>query len=401
MADTLALAYRPMRFSDIVGNENIARILKNSVLQGKVVNAYFFSGGRGTGKTSIARILSKALQCENLQEDGEPCGVCQNCVDITEGRCPDVIELDAASENSVQGIRELTKTLSYYPTSAKYKILIIDECHSLSQQASNALLKTLEEPPSHAKFIFCTTEPHKVLDTIRSRCLVFNFKDIQVKDVVKRLRFIADRENINIDDRALQFIAKYANGGMRDAVMLLEQSSFCKTDGSVIKSQDIMDIVGFVTTSDIQELFTILKGNSLEDLGNWLDTKLFSPTDIISSAISFLETLLYIKQGVSPSLFISKDSVPSVMAMASNLSFSDIILIFNEFRQTLYDLRNLSVVNTSSLFKLRMFSLFDKLNSNGVREEDLKIKTPQTKQAFNRLKEDFGLVRVPLESLIT
>ena len=148
MADTLALAYRPMRFSDIVGNENIARILKNSVLQGKVVQCYFFSGGRGTGKPSIARILSKALQCENLQEDGEPCGVCQNCVDITEGRCPDVIELDAASENSVQGIRELTKTLSYYPTSAKYKILIIDECHSLSQQASMLYLRLSRSPKS-------------------------------------------------------------------------------------------------------------------------------------------------------------------------------------------------------------------------------------------------------------
>lgn len=359
----------------------------------------FILGGIASHNTSSARIFAKALLCENLV-DGEPCGKCDNCLDVVEGKHPDVIEIDAASENSVQGIRELIKSINYLPSRGKYKVVILDECHSLSTQASNAFLKTLEEPPSFVKFILCTTEGHKVLDTIKSRCLVFHFKDIQIKDVVKRLNYIATMEDILIDDAALEFIAKYSNGGMRDAVMLLEQASYSKDKGEMIKSSDIMKIIGFVSITDIQKLFVALKEGSVEDVIGWLDSNTFTPIDIVTSSINFLETMLYIKQGVSPSNFVSKDNISGVMTMASVLSFGEIVMVFSELKSIVYDLRNLSIVNTSTLFKFKMLSIFEKLH-NPVEVSAAKgVKQEVAINFFKKFKEDFGLVRVPIQTLL-
>lgn len=399
MADSWAVKYRPKTFDEITGNEKVGKILRNAVLRGDTPAAIFLAGTRGSGKTTSARIYARSLCCENLSEGGEPCGCCQTCQDILEKRYPDVIEIDAASENSVQGIRELIKTLNYLPTHGKYKVIILDEVHSLSQQATNALLKTLEEPPEFVRFVFCTTEPQKVLDTIRSRCLMFHFKDITSKDIVKRLHFIADQEGVNVDTLALNFIAKNSNGGMRDAIMLLQQAALTKGEGELIKSSDIMELVGFVGVTDIQKLFMALKDGTVNDVLNWLDTEQFAPVDILSSSINFLETIILIKQGVSPSNFVSKDNIPGIMALSSIVSFSDVMLLFREFRSIIYDLRNLSLVNTQTLFRMRILGVMEKLNSN-VQEEtpqSQKLVIQEQKQSFvQRVKLEFDLTRIPV-----
>lgn len=397
MADSWAVRYRPKSFSDIVGNSKQAKIIREAIRRGEMPIAAFFAGSRGTGKTSLARLASKTLVCENPTEDGNPCGQCQTCKDVDAGRYPDIIEIDAASENSVQGIRELIKTISYLPTHGKYKIIILDEVHSLSQQATNALLKTLEEPPDFVRFIFCTTEPLKVLDTIRSRCLMFTFHDITIKDITKRLEYIAEQEDVNIDPLAIKFIAKNANGGMRDAVMLLEQTALVKPKGELIKSSDVQELVGFVSITDIQQLFVALKQGTVNDVLTWLDSNYFAPIDILSSSINFLETIIFIKQGVSPSSFVQKDQIPGLMALASSISFNETMLLFDEFKKIIYDLRNLSVVNTATLFRLRMLEVVSKLNSAATSPETSKTTIVAAAESFfNRVKAEYSLIRIPV-----
>lgn len=357
----------------------------------------FILNGVSSHNTTSGRLYAKALCCENPGEDGEPCNCCSACKDIVAKRYPDVIEIDAASENSVQGIRELIKTLNYLPTHGKYKVVILDEVHSLSQAATNALLKTLEEPPEFVKFVFCTTEPQKVLDTIRSRCLMFHFKDITTKDIVKRLQFIADQENVNIDTLALNFIAKNSNGGMRDAIMLLQQAVLTKPEGELIKSGDIMEIVGFVSITDIQQLFLALKQGTVDDVLNWLDTEQFAPIDILTSSINFLETIIFIKQGVSPSAFVPKDQIPGIMSLSSVISFSEVMLLFREFRSIIYDLKNLTLVNTQTLFRMRILDVMEKLNTTVQTPEQQKLVITEQKQSFvQRVKLEYNLTRIPI-----
>lgn len=397
MADSWAVKYRPNRFSDMAGNEKVGKILKNTVQRGEIPSAIFLAGTRGSGKTSTGRNYGRAICCENPHEDGEPCNCCKTCLDILNKRYPDVIEIDAASENSVAGIRDLIKTLNYLPTHGKYKVIILDEVHSLSTAATNALLKTLEEPPSFVKFVFCTTEPQKVLETIRSRCLMFRFKDITTKDIVKRLQYIAEQEGVNIDTLALNFIARNSNGGMRDAVMLLQQAVLAKPQGELIKSGDIMDLVGFVSLQHIQQLFTALKEGTLDDVLNWLDSEQFAPIDILTSSINFLETVIFIKQGVSPSAFVPKDQIPGIMALSSTISFSEVMLLFNEFRSIIYDLKNLTLVNTSTLFRLRVLGVMDKLNSVEETAGQKKLVITEQKQSFiQRVKVEYNLTRIPI-----
>lgn len=397
MADSWAVKYRPRKFNELVGNDKVGDILKNAVIRGDIPTAVFLAGTRGSGKTTCGRLFSRALCCENLSEDGEPCGECDSCKDIIAKRYQDVIEIDAASENSVANIRELIKTLNYLPTHGKYKIVILDEVHSLTQQATNALLKTLEEPPEFVRFVFCTTEPHKVLDTIRSRCLMFTFKDITTKDIVKRLNYIVEQEGVNIDELALNAIAKHSNGGLRDAIMLLQQVVLTKPKGELIKSGDVLSLVGFVSIIDIQQLFTALKSGTVDDTLNWLDTKAFAPVDILTSAINFLETVIYIKQGVSPSAFVSKDQITGIMALSSAITFSDVMLLSKEFRSIIYDLRNLTLVNTQTLFRLRILETMEKLNANFSTNDPQRLVITEKAQPFMQMvKEEFNLTRIPI-----
>lgn len=216
--------FRPLKFSDMVGQDHITKTLKNQVISGRVGHAYLFNGGRGTGKTTSAKILARVVNCLNPQE-GEPCNECEICKEILAGSLTDVVEMDAASNNSVEDIRTIRDEVNFLPTKAKYRVYIIDEVHMLSTGAFNALLKTLEEPPEHVKFILATTEPQKIPTTILSRCQRFDFKKIPEQDIIKRLKIICTESSIKIDEEALKIIAVLSEGHMRDAISILERCS--------------------------------------------------------------------------------------------------------------------------------------------------------------------------------
>ena len=259
MHKALYRVYRPKNFSDVIGQEHIVRTLKNQIENNNVGHAYLFCGTRGTGKTSTAKIFSRAVNCTNLHND-EPCNECENCREILEDKTMDVVEIDAASNNSVDDIRELRENVKYSPAKAKYKVYIIDEVHMLSQGAFNALLKTLEEPPSYVIFILATTEPHKIPATILSRCQRFDFKRVTVKDISSRMRYICEKEGIEADEKALNLIARNSQGALRDALSILDQCiSF---EGNKISYNDVIELLGSV---NIEQLFDLAESIIKED----------------------------------------------------------------------------------------------------------------------------------------
>ena len=240
-----ARKYRPDSFEELIGQDTIAKTLKTSILRGKLAHAYLFCGPRGVGKTSTARIFAKTINCAHPNEQMEPCGACESCISFQEGRSYCIHELDAASNNGVEDIKALMDQVQIPPQVGKYSVYIIDEVHMLSTQAFNAFLKTLEEPPAHAIFILATTEKHKILPTILSRCQTYDFNRISISDIVRNLRSIATRENITIDDESLHVIAQKADGAMRDALTIFDQTvAFCGTDvkvADVMKNLNVLD----------------------------------------------------------------------------------------------------------------------------------------------------------------
>jgi len=239
----LARKWRPQTFHDLTGQEHVTLTLKNAIESGRVAHAFLFTGARGVGKTSSARILAKTLNCEKGPTT-EPCNTCPACREITDGNSVDVMEIDGASNNGVDEIRELRDNVKYLPSNSRYKIFIIDEVHMLSNSAFNALLKTLEEPPPHIKFIFATTEPHKVPITILSRCQRFDFKRISLAMIFDRLRFILEQEKVSMSDAALTMIARKGDGSMRDALSALDQVlAFC---GDAVEDADVTALLGAV-----------------------------------------------------------------------------------------------------------------------------------------------------------
>ena len=252
--------YRPEKFSDVVDQENTLKIITNAIKEGHISHAYLFSGPRGTGKTTIAKLVAKTVNCLNINEDFSICGKCENCIDIL-NNSPDIIEIDAASNNGVDEIRELKSKINLVPSKLKYKVYIIDEVHMLSISAFNALLKTLEEPPQHVIFILATTEFYKVPATIISRCQCLNFTRIKNSSIEKRLREISDIENINIEDDALHEIALYSEGGMRDALGLLDKLASYSLEK--ITKEDFLRINGLISREDMDDfLKEILNANN-------------------------------------------------------------------------------------------------------------------------------------------
>ena len=265
MAHTaLTLKYRPMTFDDVVGQEHVVRTLRNAIAAGRIANAYLFIGPRGIGKTTLSRIFAKALNCQHSSGDPksvEPCGQCVNCKEISSGNSLDVTELDAASHNKVEHVKPIIDAVQFRPVSSRYKIFIIDECHMLSNQAWNALLKTLEEPPEYVRFVFATTEGDKVLPTIISRCQRFDLRRIQTNDIVARLKHVCEKEGIDAEEDALLAIARGAEGGMRDALSSLDQLvSF--NDGKVTE-EAALGVFGLVSRSALENLaWAILRGDT-------------------------------------------------------------------------------------------------------------------------------------------
>ena len=256
--------FRPTTFEEIVGQEHITKTLRNQIIAGRVGHAYLLNGGRGTGKTSTAKILARAINCLN-PKDGEPCNECEICREAINGSLTDIVEMDAASNNSVEDIRQIRDEVNFLPTKAKYRVYIIDEVHMLSTGAFNALLKTLEEPPEHVKFILATTEPQKIPATILSRCQRFDFKKISEENIEKRLKIVCKESNIEITEEALKVIAFLAEGAMRDALSILER---CIQDGdSKIDEEKVKDLVGIPKLTYIYQITkAIIEYNSEEAL---------------------------------------------------------------------------------------------------------------------------------------
>ena len=262
----IARKWRPQRFADVVGQEHVVRTLRNAIMQNRTAHAYLFVGPRGVGKTTLARIFAKALNCRNPQE-GEPCCQCESCLAIAAERSLDVMEVDAASRNTTADMRELAEDVLTRPVGGKYKIYIIDEVHMLSKQAWNVLLKTVEEPPPHVKFIFATTEVHQVLPTIISRCQRFDLLPIPTRLIAERLRLIADSEKVAIEPAAITAIARAAEGGMRDAQSLLDQmlAFFSQGDGSKITGDQVLSLFGLTDRGDLELLLTAMLRNAPGD----------------------------------------------------------------------------------------------------------------------------------------
>lgn len=280
--------YRPTTFNEVVGQETIIQTLKNAKSQDRVAHAYLFCGPRGTGKTTIAKIFARMLNCTST-EDNQPCGECENCKMALNGSHPDIIEIDAASNNGVEEVRNLIDRVKYAPMQGQYKIYIIDEVHMMTKSAFNALLKTIEEPPKHIVFIFATTEPNKVLPTIISRCQRFDFSKVSAKDIVQRLSIVCEQEKIQIDAEAIGLIASLADGGMRDALSILDQCvAYCSSE---IHIADVRKIYGVLTLDDIGQLFANLYHKDIEKLMTELQHISDQGMDLVRFTSDFISIL--------------------------------------------------------------------------------------------------------------
>ena len=293
-----ARKYRPDSFGTLIGQDNIAQTLKNSILRGQLAHAYLFCGPRGVGKTTTARIFAKMINCSNPSADMEPCGTCESCQSFAEGRSYCIHELDAASNNGVEDIKTLMDQVRIPPQVGKYSVYIIDEVHMLSQAAFNAFLKTLEEPPAHAIFILATTEKHKILPTILSRCQTYDFNRITVENIVRNLRMVAASEGVTIDDESLHVVAHKADGAMRDALTIFDQTvAFCGTD---VKYQDVLrnlNVLDYEYSFSLVDAF--LKGDYPTALLTFDEilTKGFNALHFVAALSSHLRDLIVSKSG--------------------------------------------------------------------------------------------------------
>ena len=359
MYQALYRKYRPKNFNEMIGQEVIVKTLQNAINKNKISHAYLFTGPRGTGKTSAAKIFAKTINCENL-ENGIPCEKCVCCTQINNQQNVDIIEIDAASNNGVDEIRELKNKVNLVPSISKYKVYIIDEVHMLSTSAFNALLKTLEEPPSHVIFILATTDPHKVLPTILSRCQRFDFKKVSVNKIHERLKDICKQENITIEDTALDEISRLANGGLRDALSILDQVNAYSDDK--ITSDDVHEVNGTITQNNLKAFVLNIIHNKLQEIFSEIDSYDSSGKNFLKlteELILFYKNILLIKK--IPNYF--NDEVNKLyFEFLDYIDDEKLISIINELNNTFFNIKNTN--NSRLLFELSILKILDIQNNN-------------------------------------
>lgn len=356
--------FRPLTFSEIVGQEHITKTLKNQIIAGRVGHAYLFNGGRGTGKTSAAKILARAINCLN-PKDGEPCNECEICKGAINGSLTDIVEMDAASNNSVEDIRSIREEVNFLPTKAKYRVYIIDEVHMLSTGAFNALLKTLEEPPEHVKFILATTEPQKLPATILSRCQRFDFKRILNENIIKRLNIVCEQSNIEITKEALNIIAVLSEGAMRDALSILER---CIQDGeNKIDEDKIKDLIGIPKITYVSNIIdAILKYDVDKALEN-IDVVLEEGKDItnlIWEMIKYSKDILVYKSSKKLELYNQNelDKIKTISEGVSKEKLTYLIYELSELENNIKWSTQKIIMFQAGIIKLCSKQLDDNLN---------------------------------------
>ncbi len=316
--------FRPTTFREMVGQDHITKTLKNQIISNRVGHAYLLNGGRGTGKTSAAKILARAINCIDPQ-DGEPCNKCEMCTEALKGSLTDIVEMDAASNNSVEDIRAIREEANFLPTKAKYRVYIIDEVHMLSTGAFNALLKTLEEPPAHVKFILATTEPQKLPATILSRCQRFDYKKISNQNIVKRLKIVCEESNLTITDSALNIIATLSEGAMRDALSILER---CVQDGeSDISDDKIRELVGIPQIKYIYSMIKNINDKNIENVIVELEEILSQGKDITNilwEMVKYVKDILVYKTTGKIEIY-NEEEVKGMKELADNISKEELI----------------------------------------------------------------------------
>lgn len=394
-------AFRPKTFAEVVGQEHIKTTLKNQIKSGRVGHAYLLNGTRGTGKTSIAKILARAVNCEN-PKDGEPCNECEICKAILEGSLTDVVEMDAASNNSVEDIREIRNEVNFLPTRAKYRIYIIDEVHMLSTGAFNALLKTLEEPPEHVKFILATTEPQKIPATILSRCQRFDFKKIPNNDIAKRLKLVCEKNEVEINEEALNLIAVLSEGAMRDALSILER---CIQDGeSKIDIDKIKDLVGIPRLTYINNTIEAIIDSDVEKAIEEIDNVINEGKDLINflwEMIKYTKDILVIKIGKKLEIYNNEEmeQIKKIADKTSKDKLLNIILKLSEMENKVKQssqkiiifqagIINLCVNEETKSLEERIKALEDKIQSGIANNTTaIPIKTNLTKEVNTTNKQ--------------
>ena len=364
--------FRPITFSEIVGQEHITRTLRNQIVAGRVGHAYLFNGGRGTGKTSAAKILARAINCLNPQ-DGEPCNECEICKGAINGSLTVIVEMDAASNNGVEDIRSIREEVNFLPTKAKYRVYIIDEVHMLSTGAFNALLKTLEEPPEHVKFILATTEPQKLPATILSRCQRFDFKRISNENIIKRLNIVCEQSGIEITKEAMNIIAVLAEGAMRDALSILER---CIQDGeNKIDEDKIKDLVGIPKITYVHNIIDSLFKYDVDNTLKNVDIVLNEGKDInnlLWEMIKYTKDLLVYKASQKLDLY-SEEEIANIEEISKNISKQDLINMVYELSELENDIK--WSTQKTIIFQAGMIKLCnkEKAENKGLEERVEKI----------------------------
>jgi DNA polymerase-3 subunit gamma/tau len=324
----LARKYRPQKFSEVIGQDHVTRTLKNAIAQGRTAHGYIFSGHRGIGKTTIARILAMALNCRSAEEPvSEPCGICESCTEIRAGNSVDVIEIDAATNRGIDEIRELREAARYRPARDRFKIYILDEAHQITDAAFNALLKTLEEPPSHVVFMLATTQPEDIPQTIRSRCQHFSFRAVRFAEILGQLKDLSARENIDADEDALALLAEAGDGSMRDALSILDQA-IASCNGR-LGAEDVRQLVGAAPSGILEEVMNAVGEGSSEEVLRHVDRLISdgqNPSHFAKQMVRFLRNTLVAKiAGPDSSLLqISGDERNRVTRVAARFSEEDL-----------------------------------------------------------------------------